>query len=161
MRYKLLIGSLLMAALHPAAASAASCAQVLAPPGSGEIVTLEMAIMSNRGIVSYVNGNLEYLNPVRIRSGPFLPGRWRTPPADPAEQFFADRRLPGLQRFSMFITDDVAIVIRAAAVPTVTVTFLSRNNASLTLTGTCSTGGVIHATFATMDLLIYLVRTRV
>lgn len=154
---KLLIGSLLLAVLHPAAASAESCLEELAPPVNQSVMAY-FTTMDTRGVTSYATAELLYM---RGNNGFGIPrpGRWYGAPRRPIQQLFSDRFVPGqAQPFAIGRADRIEVNITHEESPLIVLNLLSRGYVRQTFIGSCSANGIIHGTSGTVDVLIQLVR---
>lgn len=157
--FRRLTAACLFATFSPATLQAQSCEAVLAPPSRDQSVTIRVATMNTRGVVSYAFGELEY-HPALIDNGYRIrPGYWDTY-GSPALQVFSDRADPyaRTQWFALSKADRVYIRIPEVASPAIEFTLRSWGNARLTFAGACSSNGIIRGTSGDTDVLIYLLR---
>jgi hypothetical protein len=151
------------------AAWAADCRPFLAAPTDAEIAanifSISMVTLSPNGKATYAFGKAVYQPPQRRHLGQtvfFTPAVWRTPEGTGAT-YLTDLnktllRVPQSQAEALpgFVGVDLQLIVGTNA--GVRIKYLSPPGVHHELNGTCSTGGVIHATTPVVDFLIVLTR---
>ena len=153
----------------PSAALAADCRQFLEAPTAAEIAgnnfAISMVTLSTNGKATYAFGKAAYQpsKPRHVGSTVFFtPAVWRTPDGS-AANYLVDLNktllhVPQSQAEALpgFLGVDIQIIVGTNA--GLKIKYLSPPGVHYELDGTCSTGGVIHATTPVVDFLIFLSR---
>ena len=143
-------------AMLPAPAIAASCLPALAAPESNETGPFEfiMTTLDRTGVATYARGSATYRD--RLAGPAPSSPRWLSPTDGPATLYRdIGRRVTEQSRLDVLAT--VSINVTSAVSPAITIRFLD-TGVTHRLTGTCSTGGIIHGTSPVISALIHLKR---